>query len=308
MAGRLIAPHIHHWHMNMPYLLEIAFMSDSEPERPRHPLEAPTHQEQDIDSRQEALRTGRMVRVVWREASQPWLTWLLLASIVLIFSVYFINRSLYNDMIEAGGVLWSAVVRRGEWWRLITHMFLHLDVGHLAMNGLSLYFLGQMREKNDGHVRFLLLYVLSGLAGGLLQLLLGEHNVLGVGASGAIFGLAGAELVFLWRHQKYMGAGARAAWMQLLGLLALQLMIGFAAGGEVIGNWAHMGGLLMGLAWAWIYGPFYIIPPQIPEKDKDGVGMVHAQDTLPLSGGRLWGLFLLIGVLIGMSLLLKLRA
>jgi membrane associated rhomboid family serine protease len=175
------------------------------------------------------------------------------------------------------------------------------------MNGISLFYLGQTRERNDGRARYVLLYFLAGLGGAVVQLLIADRDSGAVGASGAIFGLAGAELIFLWRHQRYMGASGRSAWIQLLSLLVIQLVIGFAAG-SVIGNGAHMGGLAIGLAWAWIYGPNYVVPPQVPTKDADGIGVVRAKDTLPLSRGRVWGVLVLVGLILGGCLLLKLTA
>jgi hypothetical protein len=112
--------------------------------------------------------------------------------------------------------------------------------------------------------------------------------------------------MFLWRHQRYLGSEARSAWTQLLILMGLQFAVGFSV--EGIGNWAHLGGLLMGVAWTWIYGPFYTVPPQEPERDKDGIGTVRAVDTQPLSRGRLWGVFFFIAVLGLGCLLLKLGA
>ena len=72
--------------------------------------------------------------------------------------------------------------------------------------------------------------------------------------------------------------------------------------------YAHLGGLLMGVAWTWIYGPFYTVPPQVPVKDENGIGTVRAIDTQPLSRGRLWGVFLFIAVLGLGCLVLKLGA
>lgn len=281
-------------------------MSDIEPQRPRHPLEGPSREELESERREDALRTGRSFRVVWPRSETPWLTWGLLGLIVAIFFVSFVNPKLYNDMIETGALYWPYVVERGEWWRIITSMFLHVNIAHLGMNGLSLYSLGRSREGNDGRLRFFMAYFLSGIAGALLHLLLGGHDSPAIGASGAIFGLAGVEIVFLRRHQAFYGKAAQSAWMQLISLLGLQLFIGFSVSG--IANWAHVGGLIMGIAWAWLYGPRYVVPQQIPEKGPDGVGILHAKDTLPFSRRRLWGLGVFAAVLVISGILIKLLA
>lgn len=270
----------------------------SESQRPRHPLEGPSPEDHEIEERRTALREGRAVRVVFPYTiDKPYVTWGLLALIVIIFSPSLWNPDLYEKMILQGALYWPAVVRNGEWWRLLTAIFLHGDLSHLAMNGLSLYFLGNNLEVSSGRIRYLVIFFLSGLAGSILQLLLGDHRSFGVGASGAVFGMAGAVLLFLWQHRRYFPSSVRQSGIQMLLLLALQLGLGFAVG-RGIGNWAHLGGLLMGVACALWIGPVFARPKDEPKIGPDGIAFYAMSDDRPLSGSRWYGVFVLLGVLL----------
>ncbi len=127
-------------------------------------------------------------------------------------------------------------VADGEYYRLITAAFLHAGVFHLAMNMFALASLGPMLETALGRSRFLALYVLSALGGSTLSYLLSEPNQLGVGASGAIFGLFGAYYVVV----RQLGGETRS----ILTLLAVNLVITFAI--PIIDWRAHLGGLVAG--------------------------------------------------------------
>jgi membrane associated rhomboid family serine protease len=124
----------------------------------------------------------------------------------------------------------------GEWWRLITSTFLHSGIFHLGMNMLILWIVGVGLEESMGRGRYLLLYLVSGLAGSAGALVL-DPNAVTVGASGAIFGLLGALLV-LERQGTYLMGGS------VLGLVILNLAITFFVPGISIGG--HLGGLAGG--------------------------------------------------------------
>src|SRR3954471_7738333 len=98
------------------------------------------------------------------------------------------------------GALIPAMVAQGEAWRLVTSAFLHSGFVHLGMNMLSLYFLGSFAEISFGRSRFLALYLISGIGGGLAYLYFGPFNAPAVGASGAIFGLLGGVFGFAIRR------------------------------------------------------------------------------------------------------------
>jgi membrane associated rhomboid family serine protease len=142
------------------------------------------------------------------------------------------------------GALFSSIpflpgegVAHGEWWRLFTSMFLHGSFLHIAFNMFALWWLGSVVETSLGAVRYLLLYVASGLAGSAGAIIFAPHAPT-VGASGAIFGLLGALLVL-----EYLQTGSFAG--QAMTLIILNLALSFAVPNISIGG--HIGGLIGGL-------------------------------------------------------------
>ena len=149
------------------------------------------------------------------------------------------------------GALVPALVAQGEAWRLLSSVFLHSGAVHLGFNMISLYFLGSFVEVAFGRARFLALYLLSGLAGGLAYLYFGGFNAPAVGASGAIFGLLGGVLGYALRRGTFSWQNPLIR--QLLILLALNLYIGFSV--PNISNTAHLGGLVGGFGFGWLVAP-----------------------------------------------------
>jgi membrane associated rhomboid family serine protease len=143
--------------------------------------------------------------------------------------------------IEADGVLWGPAVAGGDWWRLITSGFLHVNVAHLATNMLSLFFVGRALESAIGWLRFGLIYLVS-LAAGSLGVMIVSPGDAALGASGAIFGAAGALLVL----GRASGPGMLAP--GLGAMIVLNLVITFTVPDISIG--AHVGGLVGGAALA----------------------------------------------------------
>jgi len=128
-------------------------------------------------------------------------------------------------------------VAEGDWWRLMTSAFLHGSIIHLGFNMLMLYWIGAPIEEAIGRARFAVLYVVSGLAGSAGALLLTDADAITVGASGAIFGLLGAALVFERQRAFVLGGSA-------LSIIVLNLVLTFAVPNISIGG--HLGGLAGG--------------------------------------------------------------
>jgi len=149
------------------------------------------------------------------------------------------------------GALVPALVAGGEAWRLITSTFLHSGFAHLAMNMISLYFLGSFVEISFGRGRFLALYFMSGIAGGLAYLYLGTFTAPAVGASGAIFGLLGGVFGYSIRRGTFSLQNPIIA--QLLVLTAINLFLGATI--PNVSNTAHIGGLVGGLIFGWLSAP-----------------------------------------------------
>lgn len=149
------------------------------------------------------------------------------------------------------GALAPALVAEGEAWRLVTSAFLHSGVLHLLLNMLSLYFLGAFAEIQFGRGRFLALYFVSGIAGGVAYLYFGAFDTPAVGASGAIFGLLGGVFGFAIRRGTFSLQNPIIS--QLLFLTAINLFLGFSIPG--VSNTAHIGGLVGGLIYGWLLAP-----------------------------------------------------
>jgi len=150
--------------------------------------------------------------------------------------------SLYVDGALVGNNL-SATgdpigVAHGEYWRLVTSMFLHGSLIHLAFNMFALYWLGTVVEEALGTWRYLLVYFVSGLCGSALALWMSNPYTFTVGASGAIFGVIGAMLIL-----EYMTTGSFAG--QALGIIVINFMITLTVPNISIGG--HLGGLVGGV-------------------------------------------------------------
>jgi membrane associated rhomboid family serine protease len=160
---------------------------------------------------------------------------------VLLANGGYLNGDLYA--YAHGSVLdprlTPAGIQHGEWWRLISSAFLHYGPIHLALNMVSLYFAGSILEQVIGRWRFLLLYVVSGLAGAA-GALLWSPNAATAGASGAIFGILGA--LFVLERRRMIATGGQVA-----GLIVLNLVITFAYPSS-ISRGGHVGGLIAGVA------------------------------------------------------------
>jgi membrane associated rhomboid family serine protease len=158
---------------------------------------------------------------------------------VLLANGGWLNGNLYvfpsGSPVPPGYV--PAGVENGDWWRLIGSAFLHYGPIHIALNMVSLYFAGSILEQVIGRWRFLLLYVVSGLAGAA-GALLWSPNAATAGASGAIFGVLGA--LFVLERRGMISTGGQVA-----GLIVLNLVITFAY--SSISRGGHIGGLIAGV-------------------------------------------------------------
>jgi membrane associated rhomboid family serine protease len=144
-----------------------------------------------------------------------------------------------GSTIYLKGVLFGPLLEQGEWWRLMTAAFLHYGPVHLLLNMVALYWFGSLLEERIGSGRYLLLYLVSGLAGSAGSLLWSNGFLTPtVGASGAIFGILGAGLV-LERQRDYVFGGSA------LGVIVINFVFTFSISG--ISKGGHIGGLVGGI-------------------------------------------------------------
>ncbi|MFV0465881.1 MAG: rhomboid family intramembrane serine protease [Lachnospiraceae bacterium] len=159
-------------------------------------------------------------------------------------------------MLKHGAMFPPAVIALHEWYRFFTSMFLHFGAQHLINNMLILTVLGMRLEPEIGRVRFLFLYILSGLSGSFLSytmMLQNSQFAVSAGASGAIFGVIGGLIIVAIRNRgRFKGMSIRG----LVLMAALILYFGFTSSG--VDNWAHIGGLIGGLIITSLYSiPFF---------------------------------------------------
>lgn len=182
------------------------------------------------------------------------------SSVILTANVILYLISLTIDMRLAGGGLphnlkdssWSVTlialganspgfVAGGELWRLLTSVFLHGGLLHLAMNSWCLLAVGPLIEEIYGSRKFLVFYLSTGIGGSLLSFLVRQGTFgPGIGASGAIFGMIGLAAVWGWRRGGAIGEGIRG---QMVQWAIYGLVMGYFFRAD---NWAHLGGLICG--------------------------------------------------------------
>lgn len=188
---------------------------------------------------QGSARVTGTVRRASFEGTGALVTKALIAINVVVFLVDLAQGASLNQnsgTLFIKGALFGPLVANGDWWRLITDAFLHGGLIHLGLNMVMLWWIGAPVEQAIGRGRFLALYLVSGLAGSAGALVANPTQVT-VGASGALFGILGAALVFERQRNYVLGGSA-------LSIILLNLVFTFAVPNISIGG--HVGGLAGG--------------------------------------------------------------
>lgn len=181
---------------------------------------------------------------------QPFVTYFLLLACVAIFAIETVTGGSTNPLVLVHmGARVTPLVALGQWWRLFTAMFLHIGIVHLAVNMLTLWFIGRMTEEIFGHWRFAVIYVISGIAGNYAGLFFGSQGA-AAGASTALFGLLGAFLMIgdNFRHNPAISAMTK----QFLVLIGINLLLDITQ--TDIDLAGHIGGLIGGFLIAGVLG------------------------------------------------------
>lgn len=173
----------------------------------------------------------------------PYMTAFLVAVNILTFLICtFTGDLLYNEGAFSAGMFW----KDGEYYRILTSIFLHWDMDHLVSNMIVLYYLGEVVEKYFGRVRYGIIYLSTGVLGNLLSAFYEVYKgvyISSVGASGAVFGVIGALFILVCIHK---GRFEQITMGRLLFMIAYSLYSGFV--GRGINNAAHIGGFTGGVA------------------------------------------------------------
>lgn len=206
-------------------------------------------------------------RFVLRQ-TPPHVTHFLLAANVLVFVAMVvygyvnygtINGSEDSRVLMIFGAKINELVAMGQTWRLFTAMFLHIGVFHLLFNLYALNSLGPLVEGYFGHFRFAAIYIIGGLFGSLASYAFSP--VPSAGASGAIFGLAGAIIVYFMKYRENFGARGRAILNNMFLIIGINLVFGLTQ--QNIDNWGHIGGLIGGVLVTVGLLPYYQRPAVI---------------------------------------------
>jgi rhomboid protease GluP len=183
--------------------------------------------------------------------SRPYVTYTLLVITIIVYILQEASGFIIGqDLPALFGMKVNQWIIEGEYWRLITPMFLHGSLMHIAFNMYALYIFGPGLERHFGRTRFIILYFLAGFSGNIFSFIFSDSPSLG--SSTAIFGLIGAQAVFLYRNKDlFAGVGQRAL-SQIVMIAAINLFIGLSPG---IDNWGHIGGLIGGASFTALAGP-----------------------------------------------------
>ncbi len=163
-----------------------------------------------------------------------------------------------NDALS--GVLITYVAKdndlivHGQYWRFVAPIFLHVNALHVGLNMLNLVVMGVFVERLVGHLRFLLIYLVTGVVGIIASFYFAPQDI-SVGASGAIFGLVGAYSMFVLMHRHAFRGGGIFAVPWLVAVIGLNLSIGLFV--HNVDNYAHLGGLISGCLLGWWFAPLY---------------------------------------------------
>ena len=181
---------------------------------------------------------------------KPIITYSIMGICILLFILMYLlgNGSTDNITLLYFGANVDALVRDGQLYRLFTCIFLHIGIWHLVCNMYSLYILGSEIENLYGKIKYLIIFIGSGICGSLLSMAF-IHNTVAAGASGAIFGLLGALLYFGYYYRAYLGNTIKKT---VIPVIVINLVIGFMSVG--IDNAAHIGGLVGGMLLSMLVG------------------------------------------------------
>lgn len=207
-----------------------------------------------------STETSNAQRAARRRGETPWVTYALLGSTVLVYLLQVASQNIFGlDLLAALGVKDNLSIVQGQYWRLITPVFLHASILHIGFNMYALFVLGPGLERFLGHSTYAITYFLSGLAGNVFSFLLSPNPSLG--ASTAIFGLIGAQTIFIFRNRVLFGSRARPLLLNSIFIIVINLGFGILPGSN-IDNWGHLGGLIFGGLFAWFGGPAYRVVRQ----------------------------------------------
>lgn len=223
------------------------------------------NQNQPLPPETSSPATGIGSQAIARPVFRPYVTYALIGICIVIFMLqaatnrpagYIITNSFVTNALDKD----NTMIMRGQVWRLITPMFLHGSIMHLAINMFSLFYIGTSAERFYRRWRYLALFLIGGFAGNVMSFIFTANPSLG--ASTAIFGLLGAEGILLFQNREIFERTTQAL-SQVVIVAVINLVYSVATPG--IDFWGHIGGLIGGTLFAWFGGPLLrkqgVVPP-----------------------------------------------
>ncbi|HAV77448.1 MAG TPA: rhomboid family intramembrane serine protease [Anaerolineae bacterium] len=232
--------------------------------------------------------------------SAPYVTYAIIGVTVVFYLLQIASVALFGYPTTFSNIGWMELygarindfILAGELWRLLTPALLHGSIMHIFFNMYALLAFGTSLEQYFGRWRFFTLYILGAFAGNVTSFLFSDGY--SIGASTAVFGLIGAEAVFLYQNRKLLAGQFSRAIGNVLFIIAINLfLVGSLPG---IDNWGHIGGLVGGLMFTWFASPIWKvegIQPFLQLVDKRSSREVIIGGALVLiifSGLAVWGM------------------
>jgi len=225
--------------------------------------------------------------------SAPYVTYTIIGITVFFYVLQLLSKSvLGEDILVYYGARINEAILAGQLWRFLTPALLHGPLPHIAFNMYALLSFGTSLERFFGHGRFFLLYVLGAFAGNVASFLFSPGY--SIGASTAIFGLLGAEAIFLIQNRKVFPGQFRSAIGNIVFIAAINLFIIGSLPG--IDNWGHIGGLIGGMMFTSFAGPLWKIEGVYPayhpvdQRSFQSVILGAAMVILIFGGLAMWGM------------------
>lgn len=185
------------------------------------------------------------------EKHKYWVTWSIISINVIMYLISSIlSGNPFNmdiNVLNMLGAKNNELIAAGQYYRFITCIFLHANIIHIASNMYSLYCVGYLVEKVYGRSKYIFIYLLSGIISSYVSFLF--SSAISIGASGAIFGVLGAVLVFSIKFKDRIG---KELFINIIAIIVLNIFIGMSM--TNIDNFAHIGGLVSGIIISAIIG------------------------------------------------------
>lgn len=167
------------------------------------------------------------------------------ANVIYFIYIEFAGSSSDTNFMVRSGAMYTPLILMGEYYRLVTSMFMHFGIDHILNNMLVLFILGDNLERALGHFKYLIFYLVTGVAANIISQAVNIQRhmiVVSAGASGAVFGVIGGLLYAVARNK---GRLEDLSTSQLVVVILFSLYHGFTSAG--IDNAAHIGGLIAGI-------------------------------------------------------------